>query len=141
MADLPAELEIKLADPAYQRRDRARVEEAVGALGVVVPEAFRLFFERYEGPFSSERTGFGLLDLCEPEVNIVQATGTCREEFGWPDRFVVLTELLGNAVLALDTEQDRVFNVDFEGGDELLIAGELQSTWSSFADFLRFYFA
>jgi hypothetical protein len=45
-----------------------------------------------------------------------------------------------NAVLVLDTVTDKVYIVNFEGGDELLLTGELKETWSSFFDFLKAYF-
>lgn len=45
-----------------------------------------------------------------------------------------------NAVLVLDTVTDKVFIVNFEDGDKLLIKGELKESWSSFFDFLKVYF-
>lgn len=110
------------------------------SLGIGVPETFRNFYERYEGPFSSERTAFVLLDLCEQVPNVIQASEMCRKEHDWPSKLFVLSELLGNAVLVLDAQQDRVFNVDFEGGDEQLLNGQLAPSWQSFADFIAFYF-
>lgn len=141
MSELPNEVLRRLLDPAYKRGSAARVAEAIESLGVPVPEAFRSFYERYQGPFSSEGTGFGLLDLCEHVPNVVQATETCRREHGWPAQLVVLTELLGNSVLVLDANRDRVFNVDFEGGDQLLLSRQLPPSWSSFREFLGYYFA
>jgi hypothetical protein len=52
----------------------------------------------------------------------------------------VLTDLLANAVLVLDAEEGHVLNVDFEGGDEELIAGALEPSWDSFLRFLEDYF-
>jgi hypothetical protein len=40
----------------------------------------------------------------------------------------------------LDTVTDKVFTVSFEGGDELLIKGELKETWPTFYEFLKAYF-
>lgn len=37
-----------------------------------------------------------------------------------------------NAVLVLETLTDKVYIVNFEGGDEMLLKGELKETWSSF---------
>ena len=51
---------------------------------------------------------------------------------------MVLSEMSANAVLVLDTVTDNIVN--FEGGDELLLRGELKETWSSFFDFLKAYF-
>lgn len=53
---------------------------------------------------------------------------------------LVLSEMSANAVLVLDTVTDKVYIVNFEGGDELLFKGELKETWSSFFDFLKAYF-
>lgn len=39
-----------------------------------------------------------------------------------------------------DTNTDKVYNVNFEGGNELLMKGELKEDWSSFDDFLIDYF-
>jgi hypothetical protein len=105
-----------------------------------VPETFRRFYEEFAGPFGSERTGFGLLDLCDQDPNIVSVTGICRKKYGWPAAFLVLTELLGNSVLVLEATEDRVFDVDFEGGDRLLLNRQLPPAWSSFSEFLGFYF-
>ena len=45
-----------------------------------------------------------------------------------------------NEVIVLDSDTDKVYRVNFEGGDELLKNGELQEEWSSFTDFLKEYF-
>jgi hypothetical protein len=140
MSDLPAEVRRRLTDPAYRRRDVAPVHEALAALGASVPETFRRFYEQFAGPFGSERTGFALLDLCDQDPNIVSVTGICRKKYGWPATFLVLTELLGNSVLVLEATEDRVFDVDFEGGDRLLLNRQLPPAWSSFNEFLGFYF-
>lgn len=140
MSELPSEAQRRLLDSASKRSSAACVAEAIESLGVAVPVAFRSFYERYQGPFSSERTGFGLLDLCEHVPNVVQLTEACRREHGWPLELVVLTELLGNSVLVLDASHDQVFNVDFEGGDQLLLSRKLPPSWSSFNEFISYYF-
>lgn len=140
MSELPDRVRRRLADPIYQRKETLVAREALLALGVSVPELFRAFYEQYEGPFGSEKVAFSLLDLCADSPNIAQATATCRENYGWPPHFLVLTEPLGNAVLVLDARDDQVFNVDFEGGDGLLLEGELAPAWKSFAEFLCYYF-
>jgi len=140
MSEPPPEVRSRLDDPAYRRGDVASVRKALAALRVEVPETFRRFYEQYAGPFGSENTGFGLLDLCEQVPNVLVLTETCRNKYGWPASFLVLTELLANAVIVLDVEEDRVFVVDFEGGDQLLLNRQLLPTWQSFSEFLRFYF-
>jgi hypothetical protein len=37
-------------------------------------------------------------------------------------------------------DTDRVYNVDFEGGDQDFAAGRLEPRWKSFAEFLSWYF-
>jgi len=63
-----------------------------------------------------------------------------RKEHGFPKQYLVLSEMSANAVLVLDTVTDKIYIVNFEGGDELLLKGELKETWSSFFDFLKAYF-
>jgi hypothetical protein len=127
-------------DSVYARAAGDRVGSALGVLGVSVPEAFRSFYEQHGGPFGSRNTGFILLDLYDGEPNIISQTLSCRELYGWPAKFIVLTDLLANAVLVLDAEEGHVLNVDFEGGDEELIAGALEPSWDSFLRFLEDYF-
>lgn len=45
-----------------------------------------------------------------------------------------------NEVVVLDTETNKVYRVNFEGGDELLRRGELNETWKDFNSFLKEYF-
>lgn len=136
---LPAAVEVALQDPIYRRADRAAVSDALRRIGTAVPATFREFYETYSGPFGAER-GYELMDLCEIEPTLVTLTEEYRHEFGWPPRYLVLSNEVGGAVLVLDAERDEVFNVDFEGGDELLLAGELPPEWPSFAAFLEEYF-
>ena len=126
--------------PENRRTDPGPVGPAIFELGVAVPASFREFYEMYEGSFGNERTGFELMDLCEPSPSIVTMTQECREIHGWPPQFLVLSDDVGNAVLVLDASRDLVFNVDFEGGDEMLVQGTLEPQWPSFAAFLEDYF-
>jgi len=45
-----------------------------------------------------------------------------------------------NEAIVLDTETDKVYRVNFEGGDELLKEGALKEEWSNFNNFLKDYF-
>lgn len=47
----------------------------------------------------------------------------------------------GNTVHALDTETDRVYVVDFEGGERLLVLGQLDAGWGAFSEFLVAFFS
>jgi hypothetical protein len=130
----------ELDDPLYARRDPAVVDWAFVRLGVVVSEAFADFWRRYAGSFSSAESGYELLDLCEGSPSVVSQTEDCREVHGFPHHILVLSDLLGLAALMYDVRTDQVFNVDFEGSDQLMIRGELEPGWDSFEEFLRYYF-
>ena len=129
-----------MAGTVYHRANTAAVRDALESLRIPVPAAFRAFYERYQGPFSSRRTGFELLDLCEGTDSVIGLSRVCRQQHRFLERHLVLTSLLGNAVLVLDAQDDHVYNVDFEGGDEALLAGRLEWAWQSFEDFLLYYF-
>ena len=117
------------------------VTQAFTELGVTVSPEVCEFYSRFEGPFSTRHTGFELLDACvgTGECAITGATTICRRQFNLPDRFLVISNYLGGGVLMLDTLTDQVFNVDFEGGLEELIAGRLPAE-GSFASFVASYF-
>ncbi len=55
-------------------------------------------------------------------------------------KYLVLSEMSANAILVLDSVTDKVYSVNFEGGDELLLSGELEETWPTFYEFLKEYF-
>ena len=131
-----------LDDPAYVRANPAEVDAALARLGCTGPAVAPLadFYRRYAGPFSSASSGFDLLDLVDQPVNASTQTEECRAAYDFPRRYLVLSNLLGNAVLVFDSESGAVYNVDFEGGDEALLAGTLAPTWTSFDDFLTSYF-
>ena len=80
------------------------------------------------------------MDIIEDNNNILKSTNICREEHGFNKKYLVLTEMSANEVIVLDSDTDKVYRVNFEGGDELLKNGNLQEEWSSFTDFLKEYF-
>ena len=63
-----------------------------------------------------------------------------RIEHSFPVHYLVLTEMVANEVIVLNTLDDKVYRVDFEGGDEKLLNGVLQAEWQSFEEFLIAYF-
>lgn len=87
-----------------------------------------------------EHIPFELLDIIEDERNIETQTLIARKEHGFPKRYLVISETVGNAILVLDTITNKVYTTNFEGEDELLLKGELKETWSTFFDFLKEYF-
>jgi hypothetical protein len=136
---LPEKVTVALSG-AKPRPDPESVDHVMARLGVSVSNTFREFYRTYRGPFGSKTTGFLLLDLCEGRWSIATSTEVCRSEHGIPHDYLVITELVGGGVLMYRTDTDQVFDVDFEGGHEELIAGTLPPSWGSFAAFLDDHF-
>ena len=80
------------------------------------------------------------MDIIEDNNNIVKSTNICRDEHEFNKKYLVLTEMSSNEVIVLDSETDKVYRVNFEGGDELLKNRKLPEEWNSFNDFLKEYF-
>lgn len=140
MSILPEKLDQVLGEDIYKREDKSKVNEALNSLEVDVSVTFREFYYYYAGPFWEEFVPFELLDIVDEENNIESYTFISREEHGFPKKYLILSEMSANAVLVLDTVTDKVFTVNFEGGDELLLKGELKETWPTFYEFLKAYF-
>lgn len=140
MTNLPHQLEEILAEETYKRQNKGEVQDVIKRLGVSVSGTFFEFYSNYIGPFWEETIPFELLDIVEDTNTIESYTMISRTEHGFPKQYLVLSEMSANAVLVLDTNTDRVYKVNFEGGDELLKKGELKETWSTFYDFLVEYF-
>ena len=140
MSKLPDAVHKSLINPVYKRQEKGKVKEAIEKLGVNVSDVFKEFYETYQGPFGSSKTGFELVDIFDLSPNIISLTQVCREEYGFPKKFLVLTDLLGGGALVYDSEKDCVFNIDFEGADQDLIEGKLNPDWDTFYDFINYYF-
>jgi len=140
MSILPGRLDEVLGEEIYKRDDRNLVKDALIRLGVDVSDTFQEFYNQYTGPFWEEHVPFELLDISDEENNIESYTLISRKEHGFPKQYLVLSEMSANAVLVLETVTDKVYVVNFEGGDEMLLKGELKETWSSFFEFLKAYF-
>ncbi|AJS61119.1 SMI1/KNR4 family protein [Paenibacillus sp. IHBB 10380] len=140
MSNLPLKLEGILEEDTYKRQNKTEVHEALIRLDVVVSDTFREFYNKYMGPFWEEVVPFELLDIVEEKNNIESYTFISRREHGWPKQYLVLSEMSTNAVLVLDTVTDKVYKVNFEVGDDLLIQGQLKESWLTFQDFLKDYF-
>ena len=137
--EIPTNVLKNLSSTEYARRHMEVVSEALHKLGVE-HQLFRLFMERFEGPFWSTSQGYEFLDLIEGNQCVVSSTLECRSEFQFPKHYLVLSSLSVNQILVLDSLQDYVYEVDFEGGDQLLLASELQPRWRSYSSFLADYF-
>jgi hypothetical protein len=140
MSKLPKELEQILSEKIYKRKQKVEVTDTINRLGVTVSDVFVEFFETYSGSFWSQVVPYEMLDIVEDEPNIELSTVICRKEYGFPKQFLVLSELSTGAVLVLDSETDKVYEVDFEGGTDLLFQGKLKESWPSFTEFLKAYF-
>lgn len=130
----------KLSDDLWKRPRESDVDKALATFDLDPTSEFAEFFKTYWGPFSSHAVGYELLDLVEQEESVVSNTETVRKEFGFPNRFIVVSPLTGLSVLVYDTESGNVFDVDFEGGDELLLEGKLSPRWNTWNDFISDYF-
>ena len=137
--EIPTNVLKNLSSTEYARRHMEVVSEALHKLGVE-HQLFRLFMERFEGPFWNVASGYELLDLIEGNPSVVSSTFECRAEFRFPTHYLVLTALSANQILILDSLLDCVYEVDFEGGDQLLAEGILEPRWRSYSSFLSEYF-
>lgn len=124
----------------YRRKDPNEVLLAFQRLRVQVSKAVEEFFANFEGPFWEETIGMEFLDMVEDEINIESETIKCRSVHLFPINYLVLTEMVANEVIVLDTLDDKVYRVNFEGGSDKLLKGELEADWLCFEDFLVAYF-
>ena len=135
-----SELKAILDSGTYARENPDEVIQTFQRLGVKVSKDVEDFFMNFAGPFWEETLGMEFLDIVEDEVNIESVTMECRMEHSFPEHYLVLTEMVANEVIVLNTKDDKVYRVDFEGGDEKLLNGVLQAEWHSFEEFLIAYF-
>ncbi|MGG3928305.1 SMI1/KNR4 family protein [Metabacillus fastidiosus] len=140
MTNLPDELHTALKEDIYKRENRDDVYSVLARLNVTASPTFVEFYKKYSGSFWGNSVPYELLDLCEDINNIESYTEICRKEHCFPDIFLVLSELSAGAALVLDSVTDKVYEVDFEGGNESLLNGSLKACWPSFYEFLKDYF-
>jgi hypothetical protein len=136
---IPQQVVDSLHERKYFRQDKSLVDQALKRLKGDHP-LLRSFFETYEGSFWSEHLGYELLDILDGSETVETSTEICRTNFGFPPQFFVLTQLSTGQVVVLNVDNDMVYEVDFEGGEKLLLSGELPPRWTSFDEFLRDYF-
>ncbi len=140
MAGLPRSVETALADPAYARANSSVVSAALEALGCTGSKVFRAFYERYAGPFAGIG-GYELLDVVDGPENVTTQTEAVRRQYRVPARYLVISTYVANAIIVYDCETDFVFDVDFEGSEQDLLAGVLEPRWRSFEAFLVDFFS
>jgi hypothetical protein len=140
MATLPTHVEQCLTNAAFRRENPEEMFSALARLGVQPSDVFLEFYKNYAGPFGSKRSSFELLDLVLQDENIERNTELCRKQFAFPKQYLVISGLLAGSVLVYDTRTDRVFNVDFEGGEKDLVSGVAKPQWETFYDFIGSFF-
>lgn len=138
--DIISRLKKILDNNIYARADENDVMQAFKRLDVKVSKLVEEFFLNFAGPFWEETIGMELLDIVNDSVNIESVTNVCRKVHLFPKQYLVLTEMVANEVIVLNTLNDKVYRVDFEGGDEALRNEQLQEEWDSFEQFLITYF-
>lgn len=138
--DIIEKLREVLDADTYARKDKNLVIQAFQRLKVNVSELVIEFYNNFAGPFWEETLGMELLDIVDDNVNIEFMTNECRRVHSFPDRFLVLTEMCADEILVLNTVNDKVYRVDFEGGHEDLLSDKLDEEWQSFEAFLTDYF-
>lgn len=124
----------------YARVDKNEVIQTFKRLDVKAPKLVEEFFLEFAGPFWEEKLGMELLDIVDDEVNIESITNECRKVHLFPKQYLVLTEMVANEVIVLNTLNDKIYRVDFEGGDEALLNERLEAEWENFELFLIAYF-
>ncbi|RAS72845.1 SMI1/KNR4 family protein [Priestia endophytica] len=137
---LPPALHGVLQEDFYKRRNKSKVNTVLANLDVEVSNSFSEFYNTYEGPFWEEHVPYELLDMVEEDRNIQFYTDILRKVHKFPKNYLVLSELSANTVLILDTLTDKIYCMNFEGEDDLLLSGELKASWSTFYAFLEDYF-
>lgn len=135
-----SKLKAILGSDTYERENPDEVIQTFRRLSVNISKDVEEFFVNFEGPFWEETLGIEFLDIVEGEVNIESVTAECRMEHSFPEHYLVLTEMVANEVIVLNTINNKVYRVNFEGGDEKLLNGVLQAEWQSFEEFLTAYF-
>jgi len=138
---IPSVVEQKLSEGLWRRGRDSNVDVALTSLGINQESDFADFYRQFWGPFHSSHVGHELLDIVEQDESIVSATQTVRNEFGLADRFIIVSCLTGLSVLVYDKESEMIFDVDFEGGEELLDSGKLDPRWGTWSQFLIAYFS
>lgn len=129
-----------LDENVYERKEKAEVKNAFHRLNVKASESLEQFYMNFAGPFWKETLGVELLDMVEDDVNVESMTMECRNIHKFPEQYLVLTQLCANEVMVWNSSNDKVYRVDFEGGDTKLLNGQLEPEWESFEDFINTYF-
>lgn len=129
-----------LDENIYSRNNVEEVVRAFKRLEVNASDTIIQFYKNFAGPFWEESIGFELLEIIDDDPNVESVTLICREEFAFPNKYLALTELTIGEIIVLDSESNKLYKVNFEGGDRALLDGTLKESWTNFDEFLREYF-
>ena len=141
MNDFPSALENLLEDERFRRPDgNDDVTKFSKILGITPSKSFCDFYSQFQGPIDSDFVGYLLLDILEDNPTALELTQYVREEFEIPNHFVVISDVSARSVLVLNTKNDQVVEMDFDGGVELLLEESLEPRWNSFKEFLNEFF-
>lgn len=102
-----------LDSSTYARENPDEVIQTFQRLSVKVSKDVEEFFVNFAGPFWEETLGMEFLDIVEDEINIESVTMECRIEHSFPVHYLVLTEMVANEVIVLNTLDDKVYRVEF----------------------------
>jgi hypothetical protein len=134
-------LDSKLSELGARRAEPKNLRRALRLAGVEDPRPdFIEFFEMFKGPIGSDFIGYQLLDALEDHPSVLSATTELRGSLSIPSNLLAISDVLAGAALFYDCHSGRVFDVDFEGGVEMLDAGTLAPRWHSFVEFLAEFF-
>lgn len=125
------------------KRRKEVVIAAFNRLGVSVSQQVEQFYFNFSGPLGKKMLGGDmLLDIVADNPNIESLTKTCREQFGFPNYYLAITDCNDvGEVTVLDTLSNKLYTVCLEcGEDEDLLKGKLKPQWESFNDFLVDFF-
>lgn len=125
-----------LRDEMYSRKNIQEIFDAEKALDVTFPKGMKEFYIKYSGPFFEENLGFELKDIDE----IISLTKAVRKYHKFSNKYIVLSDLVAGEILVLNSENENIYKVDFEGKDELLKNNKLNYEWVNFNSFLKSFF-
>lgn len=137
---LPSNLFIKLADQNCLRESTEDTRAILESLPVSPDSDFVNFFACFNGPVGSDHLGYQILDLVEDNPSVITATKEMREQCKLPQHCFVLSDFLAGGMLVYNSDNDSVYDVDVEGGVDLLITQQLQPRWSAFSEFISDFF-
>ena len=137
---IPESVKAYLAEvpDAAERKNREGVHDALRILGVDPASEFGEFYLEYEGPFLSPRPLQDLYDLTELS-SILGSLDYIRDRYKLGEKFLPLTSDESGGMYLYNKEDGAVY--DFYLRDyKPFMAGSIGPRWSSFNQFLQWFF-